>query len=441
MDSGDPAGSSIIIQLSILVFFTLMNAFFAGAEMAVVSVNKNKIRHLAQEGNKKALLIQSLFEDSTKFLSTIQVAITFAGFYSSASAAAGISPILAGWMNSRNIPYSDAIAKNGVLILLLFFNLVFGELVPKRVALQKAEMFSMMTVKPIYIISKVLSPFIKLLSVTTKGVLKIMGFRTEDQDEAVTEEEIKAMLEMGSESGVLNENEREMINSVFSFDDKNARAIMVPRRDVIALDADEPLLEQIDAILESRHSKIPVYKEEIDNIIGVLSMKDLMIEVRKTGLEKIDLERLLKRPFFVLETKNTDELFREMQKSKQSIALLVDEYGGFSGIVTIEDLVEEIMGEIVEEYEEAVVEWEVLDGCTYLIDGSMELCDIEEILDVELASDNYDTLSGFMVEQLGYIPGQGDHPRVELEQVSLQVVKMEDNRVCKVTLEKCHQGP
>ena len=245
----DPAGNKIIFDLCILLFFTLMNAFFAGAEMAVVSVNHNRIRSLAAEGNKKAVVIQGLFEDSTKFLSTIQVAITFAGFYSSASAASSISPVLSAWMEQRGIPYSTAIASNGVTLVLMFFNLVFGELVPKRIALQKAEQFCMITVMPIHYISKILSPFIKLLSISTKGVLKLLRMKTEDQEEIVTEEEIKAMLKMGAESGTVEDSEREMINSVFSFGDKSARELMVPRREVFAVDIEDPDEEILDAVL------------------------------------------------------------------------------------------------------------------------------------------------------------------------------------------------
>ena len=193
----DPDGNTVIFQLLLLLLFTLMNAFFAGAEMAVVSVNRNRIRSLAEDGNKKARVIQGLFEDSTRFLSAIQVAITFAGFYSSASAASGIAPVLAGWMKELQIPYSSAIAHNGVTLLLMFFNLVFGELVPKRIALQKSEAFCMLTVMPVHYISIILSPFIKLLSVSTKGVLRLLRMKTEDEEDAVTEEEILSMMKMG----------------------------------------------------------------------------------------------------------------------------------------------------------------------------------------------------------------------------------------------------
>lgn len=432
----DPAGNTILFNLLLLLFFTLMNAYFAGAEMAVVSVNKNKIRSLASEGNKKARLIEGLFEDSTKFLSTIQVAITFAGFYSSASAAAGLAPYVAEWLGSMNVPYSSGIARNGLTLVLMFFNLVFGELVPKRIALQKAEAFSMLTVMPIHYISIVLSPFIKLLSVSTKLVLKALHMKTEDQEEAVTEEEIKALLKMGNETGTFDDEEREMIDSVFAFDDRTARELMVPRRDVFTLDIDEPFEEMIDEILESRHSRIPVYEENIDNIIGVLYVKDVMIELRKSQTAKMDIRGMLHKAFFVPETKEADALFREMQKARKRMAILVDEYGGFSGIVTIEDLVEEIMGDINEEYDEVEPEIVQVDEHTYLLDGGIQIWDLNEELDLSLETENYDTLSGFLMEQLGYIPNEGGNDVVELKEEGLTFVveEVKEKRITRVRL-------
>lgn len=437
----DPAGNPILFDLLLLVFFTLLNAFFAGAEMAVVSVNKNRIRSLAEEGNKKAKVIEKLFDDSTRFLSTIQVAITFAGFYSSASAAAGIAPVLTEWLEGAGVPYSYQIAHNGVTLVLMFFNLVFGELVPKRIALQKAEAFCMLTVMPVHYISIVLSPFIRLLSVSTKLVLRLLRMKTEDQEEAVTEEEIKALLKMGNESGTFDDDEREMIDSVFKFDDRTAREIMVPRRNVFAIDIEDPFEEVIDEILESRHSRIPVYEENIDNIIGVLHMKDVMIELRKNRedqnrLDQANIRRMLHKPFFVPETKDADELFRTMQETRHHMAVLVDEYGGFSGIVTIEDLVEEIMGEINEEYEEVVPEIEVLSENEYLLDGSILIDDLNEELGLKLETENYDTLSGYLIEKLGHIPGKEDKDVIETDSLVFRVEEVKDNRIVRVRLNR-----
>ena len=433
----DPAGNKIIFDLCILLFFTLMNAFFAGAEMAVVSVNHNRIRSLAAEGNKKAVVIQGLFEDSTKFLSTIQVAITFAGFYSSASAASSISPVLSAWMEQRGIPYSTAIASNGVTLVLMFFNLVFGELVPKRIALQKAEQFCMITVMPIHYISKILSPFIKLLSISTKGVLKLLRMKTEDQEEIVTEEEIKAMLKMGAESGTVEDSEREMINSVFSFGDKSARELMVPRREVFAVDIEDPDEEILDAVLESRHSRIPVYEETVDNIIGILHAKDVMIEMRKKTTGEIEIRGLLRDVFFVPDTKDADDLFRELQASRRHMAVLVDEYGGFSGIITVEDLVEAIMGGIHEEDEVEEPEIQQLSDEEYLVDGGILLEDLNEELPLSLFSENYDTLSGYMIENLGYIPKENEQASVLADEWQLRVEQVKDNRIARVHVSRC----
>lgn len=430
----DPAGNTILFDLLLLVFFTLLNAYFAGAEMAVVSVNKNRIRTLAEEGNKKAKVIEGLFDDSTKFLSTIQIAITFAGFYSSASAASGISPLLADWMYSFGIPYSGQIAHNGVTLLLMFFNLVFGELVPKRIALQRAEGFCMLTVMPIHYVSIILSPFIWLLSVSTKLVLKILRMKTEDTEEAVTEEEIKALLKMGNESGTFDDEEREMIDSVFAFDDRTAREIMVPRRDVVTIDIDEPFDEILDEILETRHSRIPVYEENIDNIIGVLHVKDVMIELRKKSPDRLNIREMLHKPFFVPETKEADELFRTMQAARHHMAILVDEYGGFSGIVTIEDLVEEIMGDINEEYEEVVPEIQPLNEDEYSLDGGILIDDLNEELGLKLETENYDTLSGYLIEKLGHIPGKDDRDEIKADNLIFTVEEVKDNRISRVKL-------
>ena len=430
----DPAGNSILFDLLLLVFFTLMNAYFAGAEMAVVSVNKNRIRSLAEEGNKKAKVIEKLFDDSTKFLSTIQIAITFAGFYSSASAAASISPVLGQWMQGLGIPYSQQISHNGVTLVLMFFNLVFGELVPKRIALQKAEAFCMLTVMPVHYISVILSPVIKLLSVSTKLVLKLLRMKTEDEEEAVTEEEIKALLKMGNETGTFEDDEREMIDSVFAFNDRTAREIMVPRREVVTIDIGEPFEELLDEILETRHSRIPVYEENIDNIIGVLHVKDVMIELRRSEPGQIDIRSMLHEPFFVPETKEADELFKTMQETRHHMAILVDEYGGFSGIVTIEDLVEEIMGDINEEYEEVVPDIQAVSEDEYILDGGLLIEDLNEELGLKLETENYDTLSGYLIEQLGHIPGKDDRDVIEVDNLVFHVEEVKDNRITRVRL-------
>lgn len=434
MDTGDPAGNSILIQLIFLAFLTLVNAFFAGAEMAVVSVNKNRVEVLAEEGNKRAQLLLTLFDDSTKFLSTIQVAITLAGFFSSASAATGISQVLGAKMAEFEIPYSSTAAVIIVTIILSYVTLVFGELVPKRVALQKAEALSMVAVGPVYVISKILSPFIKLLSVSTNGFLHIIGMKTENLEETVSEEEIKKLLKTASEKGLFNEIEKDMITSIFTFDDKVATDVMVPRRDVFALDVAEPLESVIDEILEKRYSKIPVYEEQIDNITGILHVKDLVIAMRKTPVKQLVMKELLRPAFYVSDGKSIDSLLREMQESKNRMAVLIDEYGGFSGIVTVEDIVEEVMGEITDEHEEEVVEIRKISDREYLVEGSILIEDLNEELNLKLETENYDTLSGLMLETLGYIPDDNEKVEVTVDGVHMQAVEVKDRRIRKVCL-------
>ncbi len=431
----DPQAANILSQLAVLLILTIVNAFFAGSEMAVVSVNKNKIHRLAEQGNKNAALIERLMEDSTVFLSTIQVAITLAGFFSSASAATGIAQVLGGAMAARGIPYSQSIAGVVVTVILAYFNLVFGELVPKRIALQKAEGFSLLCVRPIYMISRVMSPFIKLLSLSTSGVLKLIGMHSETLESDVSEEEIKSMLETGSEKGVFNDIEKEMITSIFSFDDKRAREVMVPRQDMVTIDISGPVESYIDEILQSMHSKIPVYEDEIDNIIGILSTKNLMIQIRKKPLAELDIRSMLSEPYFVPENRRTDALFKEMQKNKNKIAILIDEYGGVSGMVTLEDLIEEIVGDIHEEYEDVEPDiQEIEPHKIYRVSGSVSLFDLNEEMHLHIDS-TCDTLSGYLMELLGYIPDQEKLPLlVETPEADYEVESMDDRVIDKVKL-------
>ncbi len=431
MDS-DPGAAHIAAQILLLIALTLMNAFFAGAEMAVVSVNKNRIRMLADNGNKKAILIQKLSEDSTSFLSTIQVAITFAGFFSSASAATGISQVLGGKLLASGIPYSRSISMITVTIILSYFNLVLGELVPKRIALQKAEWFSLFAVRPIYMVSKIMAPFIRLLSISTNGILKLLGMKTDNLEEEVSEEEIRSMLQTGRESGVFNKIEEDMITSIFLFDDKRAREIMTPRQDMVAVDIKTPMELFINEILDSRHSRIPVYEEEIDNIIGILSIKDFIIGLNKNEWMDIDIRTIMQKPYFIPENKKTDDLFLDMKKGKIRMAILVDEYGGVSGLLTMEDLIKEIVGDIPEEYEDGEPELIQLEPNVYKAAGSISLYDLDEVLHEEIVS-ACDTLSGYLIEILGFIPKESQLPlELDDEKNHYSILEMEDKVIKSV---------
>lgn len=437
----DIPDTSIIYQLLLLVFLTGVNAFFASAEMAVVSVNKNKIKIMADnEDNKNAKLILNLLEEPTKFLSTIQVAITLSGFLASASAAASFSKPLGTFLLKYGIPYpySENISLVLVTILLSFFTLVFGELVPKRVALQKAESISLFCVKPILVISKISSPFIKLLSSSTAVVLQILGMKTEKLEENVSKEEIRSMIEAGQAKGVFNETEKEMINSIFEFDDITAQEIMIPRTDVYTIDADVPVSEYLDELLNTKHGRIPVYKGDIDNIIGVLHLKDFILEARKKGFENVDIIPILRKPYLVPETKNIDELFKEMQRERKSMAILIDEYGGFSGIVTMQDLVEEVMGDIEDEHDNTFQQIEKIDDFNYIIDALFPLDELEEKFGITVKTDetkNYNTVSGYVIDILGIIPDSSYIGKeVETEKIIFKIISIKENRIEKLKI-------
>lgn len=424
----------IISNLFFLAFLTLVNAFFSCTEMAVVSVNKNRMGMLAEKGNKKAKLILKLLEEPTNFLSTIQVAITLSGFFASASAATNFSFVVENWLDPLNISYTKEISLVLVTIVLSFFTLVFGELVPKRVALQRAESIALFSVKIVYIISKIVLPFIKLLSFSTNLVLKILGVNLENIEEKVSEEEIKSLIEVGQRHGVFNETEKEMITSVLSFDNKIAREIMIPRKNVYSINIDTPLTNYLDELLEEKHSRIPVYQGDKDNIVGILYLKDFIVEARKNGFENVNISSIMKKPYFVLENKNIDVLFKEFQKRKIFMAILVDEYGSFVGIVTMEDIIEEVMGNIQDVYDEEDPLLEKLSEYTYLVDGFYSLNDLNSKLGLKIDNDEFDTVSGFVIDLIGRIPEENEKLQVNYKNLSFQILSVKEKCIDKIKM-------
>ena len=424
----------IISNLFFLAFLTLVNAFFSCTEMAVVSVNKNRMGMLAEKGNKKAKLILKLLEEPTNFLSTIQVAITLSGFFASASAATNFSFVVENWLNPFNIPYTKEISLVLVTVVLSFFTLVFGELVPKRVALQRVESIALFSVKIVYLISKIVLPFIKLLSFSTNLVLKILGVNLENIEEKVSEEEIKSLIEVGQRHGVFNETEKEMITSVLSFDNKIAREIMIPRKNVYSINIDTPLTNYLDELLEEKHSRIPVYQGDKDNIVGILYLKDFIVEARKNGFENVNISSIMKKPYFVLENKNIDVLFKEFQKRKIFMAILVDEYGSFIGIVTMEDIIEEVMGNIQDVYDEEDPLLEKLSEYTYLVDGFYSLNDLNSKLGLKIDNDEFDTVSGFVIDLIGRIPEENEKLQVNYKNLSFQILSVKEKCIDKIKM-------
>ena len=433
----DPSGPSLSVQICFLVVLTLLNAVFASAESAFVSSNKNKIKILANEGNKKAALLLDLMDEPARFISRIQVAVTFLRFLACAAAARGLCDELSKYLMELEVPYATQISVVGMTILLAYVTLVFGELFPKRLAMQNAEIVALRLVRPIYMVSKVLIPFAGIISVTISILMKLSGRDSYQMDGEYSEEEVKSMLDVGTESGQLDEAGREMIESVFDFDDELAYEIMTPRTDVYMIDINDPLEEYLDELLEERYSRIPVYDEDSDDIIGILYMKDFFIEARKVGFEHVDIRPLLQKPYFVPESKKINELFDELQRSKMHIAMLIDEYGGFSGIVTTEDIIEEIVGSLDDEYDDNEPEMELLEENTYLVDGQYPLDDLSDELEIHLDSENHETIGGLIIELLGEIPDEEEDEGVvvEYENYTFTIVEIKDRRIEKLKME------
>ncbi|HPR24046.1 MAG TPA: hemolysin family protein [Bacillota bacterium] len=436
METNPDPGIPFAVQLLFLLFLILVNAFFAMAEMALVSSNKNLISGIAREGNKKAQIVEKLLEEPNKFLSTVQVIITLAGFLASAAAAVGISDDLEAYFNNNGWPYSEQIAVFLVTIVLAYVTLVLGELYPKRIAMQHSEKIAMFVARPLKVMSVITRPFVWLLSVSVNFFLKITGQKTKTEDEGFSEEEVMSMLETGQEKGALKEEGKRMINSIFAFDDKLAYEIMTPRTDVFMINIKDPTEEYIDELMELRYSRIPVYDDDNDNIKGIVHIKDYLIKAREEGFENVDIKAILREPYFVPETKNIDTLFFELQKTKQHIALLIDEYGGFSGIVTMEDIIEEVMGEIDDEYDMEEPKIEKIDDENWQIDGTVYLDDINEELGTDFKSENSETISGLLIEKLGEIPEDSDHENitVDIENYSFIIESVKDRRIEKVRL-------
>ena len=419
---------SEIIMLFCLI---LLNAFFAMTEIAFVSLNDAKIDLLAKSGDKKAQKIKKLLDVPSKFLATIQIGVTLAGFLSSAFAAESFADDLAPLLTPLLGSSAKNIAIILVTILLSFFTLIFGELVPKRIGMKNHEKIAFATVGIIRAISIILAPFVKILTFTTNAVSKLFGV-TESDEEIVTEEEIRMMVDAGEEKGAIEEEEKEMINNVFEFNDISVSAIMTPRNDIFALDLNITVSELFDELENDRtYSRIPVYDEDPDDIKGILYVKDVLNKPKDTKIAY-----LIREPFYVPETMKINELFNELKLQKIQIAIVVDEYGGTAGLVTMEDVLEEIVGDIFDEYDEIENLYEAIDENTYIFDAGITIYDLSKVLDIDIEEGDYDTLSGYFLELLGRMPKENEHPTVTTDKLEMTVEEFKDNRILTVKIHK-----
>ncbi|MDO5088856.1 MAG: hemolysin family protein [Leptotrichiaceae bacterium] len=426
-------GSNIFLQFLIIAILTGINAFFSGAEMAIVSINKNRLKMLVEEGNRKAVLLENLLKEPSKFLSTIQVGITLAGFFASASAATGLAQYFSVYLKKMGIPYGNQISMILITFVLSYITLVFGELIPKRIALRSSEKLALSSIGTIVLISRIFSPFVKILTLSTNSVLTVLKMKEDNLEEQVSKEEIRSLVQVGREHGIINDVEKEMIDNIIEFDEKIAREIMIPRTKVFLADKDMSIKELFEKKEFGKYSRIPVYENEADNIVGILFVKDLMMEAYKKGFDNIKLEDIIQEAYFVPETKNVNELFNELQIEKKHIAILIDEYGGFSGIVTLEDLIEEVMGNISDEFDDEDSSIRRLSPDKYLISGELSLNDINDYFHIELESRHYDTLSGLLIENIGYIPEDDEKIEpVTIDGIVFKPQKVKDKKIERV---------
>ena len=421
----------MVSQLLILVILILINAFFAASEIAYISLNDAKIEKMAKEGNKKAKQIEKMLKTPSRFLATIQVGITLAGFLSSAFAsdafASKLAPILYNLIPVISEDIWKGVSIVIITLILSFFTLIFGELVPKRLAMKYHEKLSFATIGPIRTLSIITAPFVKFLSATTNFISKLFGV-TENEEETVTEEEIRMMLDQGEESGTIDEDEKELINNVFELDDIVVSEIMTHRTEIFAVNIDmemDELLKELEE-QEYRYSRIPVYEENIDEIAGIIYVKDILKNMNKPDAS---IKNMVKQAYFVSQTKPINELFRELQKNKNHMAIVVDEYGGTAGIITMEDILEELVGNIYDEYDQIEEEYKKIDDNTYILEGNMPIYDVNKLLDSKIPEGDYDTLSGYLQEELGRIPTDEETPVIETKEITFKIEKSEDKRI------------
>ena len=424
----------MLSQIIILIILIALNAFFAASEIAYISLNDAKIEKQAKEGNKKAKQIEKMLKTPSKFLATIQIGITLAGFLSSAFASDTFADILAPMLNNLipaiSIGVWRSISIIIITIILSFFTLVFGELVPKRLAMKNYEKISFATIGIIRGISVVTAPFVKLLTWVTNGISKIFGVG-ENEEETVTEEEIKMMVDQGEEKGTIKEEEKELINNVFELNDITVSEIMTHRKDIFAVDINiskEELIEELSQE-EYRYSRIPVYDETIDEIKGIIYVKDILKNINKKSFK---VKNIIKDAYFISQNRLINEVFKELQKNKKQLAIILDEYGGTAGIVTMEDILEELVGDIFDEYDKEELEYEKIDENTYILSGSMTIYDVNKLLDAKIPDGDYDTISGFLQDKLGRIPEDGETPIIDTPTVTYKIEESEDKRILKV---------
>ncbi|MGV3351955.1 hemolysin family protein [Streptococcus agalactiae] len=428
----DPGSQSLLLQFVILLILTLFNAFFSASEMALVSLNRSKVEQKAEEGDKRYRRLLDVLENPNNFLSTIQVGITFISLLQGASLSASLGHVISGWLgNSATARTAGSII---ALIFLTYVSIVLGELYPKRIAMNLKDRLAIVSAPIIIFLGKIVSPFVWLLSASTNLLSRITPMTFDDADEKMTRDEIEYMLTNSEET--LDVEEIEMLQGIFSLDEMMAREVMVPRTDAFMIDINNDAQSNIEGILSQNFSRVPVYDDDKDRVVGVLHTKRLLEAGFKTGFDTIDLRKILQEPLFVPETIFVDDLLKALRNTQNQMAILLDEYGGVAGLVTLEDLLEEIVGEIDDETDTAEQFVREIDENIYIVLGTMTLNEFNDYFETELESDDVDTIAGYYLTGVGSIPNQEEKVAYEVDSKDKRITlindKVKDGRITKL---------
>ena len=434
MESDYDPGQLWVILAVIAVLF-IINGMMQAAERAVDQMNRNQVKQMAEDGNAKARKLSELGSRQGELTAASMVICVFTGLLSAALFFDIFEAKMTGALAGGGVPHPRIVSFIILICIISCLFTVLSVMYPRQTAQRVPEKTGMGLCSYASAMTTLMKPFSAIAKWLTDIILIITKKGRFEQEEEYSEEEVMSILETGTEMGAIKEEGKKMIDQIFAFDDKLAYEIMTPRTDVFSIDINDPASEYVEELMELHYSRIPVYADESDNIVGILNIKDWIIKARESGFENVDIADILRKPFFVPETKNIDSLFFELQKTKQHIAILIDEYGGFSGIVTMEDIIEEIVGDIDDEYDEEEPDVEKVDDTTFYLDGSMDLDDVNEETGSDLASEDSETVGGLIIEVLGEIPEDGSGPfEVEYENYVFTVESVRDRRVERVKM-------
>jgi len=432
-----------VLDILVLILLTFLEGFFVAGEIALVSIRRSRVEQLVDEGSSGARRVRRLLEEPGRFLAVSQLGLTVIGFFASAYAAVSLvqrfSEFLVG-LGMKKEGGADTIALIVVTVVLALFTIIFAELVPKTLALANTERFAIALSLPIEFLARALGPLIRVLTGVTAWIAKLFGANVSNEAQ-ITAEELRLIVERGGEQGVLEAEEEQMINSIIELGERRLHEVMIPRIAIISLAADASLDEAIDKVVDEGHSRIPVYEESIDEVVGILYAKDLLPILKSGTGPRPTLRSLLRTPVFVPESMTIDDLLHEFQRRKVHIAIVLDEYGGTAGLLTIEDLLEEIVGEIQDEYDTEEPMVVRISDDEARVDGRADVDDLAELFDTELGledEDEYDTVGGLIYHRIGGIPSPGD--RVELDGLTLTVESTDGRRVGKVLVVRTPDG-